>query len=396
MLGALLLSLWAADVEPEPVAFVFLTPSGRLTHLRSSDAIAYLDERFDEQTDLDLDPLSRAAVEPCGGRLSCLTEAARPDYQRRVYLLGNGGIAPFREHLDYVERKGLRVPKLMLVISGVGAAGVDILTGTLVDTDAALAFRHRQDEMDRRAERALQREATLGPGFRAELNDPSGATALLDRFFAEHVQPVLEARGHWRPFGSIVVRTPVEGAGVAVDGRLLDTTRGSETRLDRIVPGQRSLRIEHPDFFPFERQIEVQRRQTTTVEAKLQRQGGFAATSRTALFWSGLVLAAAGTGLAVGGAIDGAKDPITLRCPECSGGRFRAFSTTVSESALDPLDESGPLIVPFGYSLALTGATWSIGTASSDARRVPWLPFVLGLAGGGFAYGLSAALNPSP
>jgi len=396
MLGALLLSLWAAEVEPEPVAFVFLAPSGQLTHLRSSDAIAYLDERFDEDTDLDLQPLSPAVVEPCRGRLSCLTEAARPDYQRRVYLLGNGGIAPFDEHLDYVERKGLRVPELMLVISGVGAAGIDIVTATLVDTDAALAFRHGHDQMDRSAERGLQRRATLGTSFSAELDDPAEATTLLERLFTEHLQPVLEARGHWRPFGAIVVHTGVEGAGVSVDGRLLDTTRSGETRLERIQPGERTLRLEHPEFFPFERVVEVRRRETTSIEAQLQPQGGFAATSRATVFWSGLVLAAAGTGIAIGGAIDGANDPVTVRCPDCSGGRFRAFSTSVSDSALDPLDESGPLIVPFGYSLALTGATWSIGTALGDERRAPWLPFVIGLAGGGLAYGISAAANPSP
>lgn len=396
MIGALLLMLWAADAPPEPVAFVLLTPTGGLTHLRSSDAIAYLDERFDEETDLELTPLPPDAVEPCRGRLSCLTEAARSDYKRRVYLLGNGQVAPFQEHLDFLERRGERVARLMLVLSGVGASGVDIVTGTLIDTDAALAFRHVRDRMDRTAERGLQRAARLGASFRAELNSPEQVRSLLDRFFSEHVQPVLEDRGHWQPFGRIEISAPVEGAGISVDGQLVDTTRGQRTLLERIPPGARRLQIDHPDYFPFETEVSVHRQETTRVEAALQRRGDLASSSRAVVFWSGLVMAAAGTGIAIGGVIEGSGDPLELRCPDCSGARFRAFTTRVPESAVDPIMESGPLIIPLGYSLALTGATWSVGAALTDERKAPWLPLILGLAGGGLAYGISAAVNPSP
>jgi hypothetical protein len=50
------------------------------------------------------------------------------------------------------------------------------------------------------------------------------------------------------------------------------------------------------------------------------------------------------------------------------------------------------MIAPLGYSLAGTGAAWSAGALFTEAGELPWIPWVVGLAAGAAAYGISAAV----
>jgi hypothetical protein len=396
MIGALGLALLIHAPEPEPIAFLFLTPSGELTHVRSSEVLSFLDQRFDRDTDLELEPMDAGRAGECRGRMSCLVELARPDYQRRDYLLANDTLAPFEEHLAYLEQRQIRPPRLLIILSGVGTAQVDALTGSIIDTDRALAYRHPRDTLSRRDQRTLEREATIGTPFRAEVSSPQEVRPTLQRFFEQALRPELERRGHWRPFGSVVLQTPVEGAAVIVDGELKATTRGPETTVSRLRPGVSTLRLEHPDYRPFETTVTVVRQQSIAVDADLRPTASNPDLARQLSLWSGVAVAAAGAGFIVAGAVDASQNELTVACEGCGGFRFRSFSTRADEDPLAPLDESGPLIVPLGYSLMLTGTTWAVGSALTERERIPWWPLVLGLAGGGLAYGLSAALNGSP
>jgi hypothetical protein len=389
--------LQAAPASAEaPLAFLWLTPTGRTAHVRSSALLAELDERLERDTDLDLEPIDAARVTECRGRLSCIVQAARPEYDRSVYALPNGTLAPYSEHQQFVRDRGLRVPTLLLILTGIESDGTDSLTGILVDTERALQFRHARDAMDREAERQLRETAVVGGGFRASVGGPDELQPVLDRLVERHLRPVLEATGHWRPYGMLRVESPVVGAGIEVDGRLVGTTEPGATRLERVRPGRRRVRVEHPEFRPFDTVVEVARQQTTTVQVELQPlPSGASRGIRNGLMWSGVLMAAAGTGITIAGIVD-ASDAPTVACPDCSGFRFRTFGATPPEDPVMAAEESGPLAVPLGYSLMLTGASWSIGSLLTPKEQVPWIPLVAGLAGGAAAYAISAAVNPDP
>lgn len=393
--GAILAAAAAAGAE-SPVAFLWLTPSGELTHVRSSAVLEGLDQRFDRETDLSLEPLDAAFVAECRGKLSCIVQAARPDYNRSVYLLANGTVAPYQEHREYVRESGIEVPQLMVILTGVDGPESDSLSGVLVDIDRALEFRHGLETMDRQAERDLRSEAVLGGTFRAEVTSPVQLDDVLDRLVFDQLRPVLQSLGHWRPYGTLVIRVPVVGAGIELDGELVGTTAERETVISEVRPGRHQVRLQHPSFVDYEASVQVERQQTATLEADLSpRPAQGSKVFRDTLLGSGLLVAAAGVGITIAGIVD-ADTSSQLACVDCGGARFRPFGAQDPEDPLTASEDSGPLAIPLGYSLALTGATWSVGTLLTPEEKAPWVPLLLGLAGGAAAYGISAAVNGGP
>lgn len=391
MLGIVAALALLTAQEQSPLAFILISPSGTLTHLSRSQVIAELGDRLDQDTDLRLAPMDPDRADGCRGRLSCLVELARPDYQRAVYERANGTMAEFQAHLDYIERKGLDPPELLLVISGVGAAGIDVVSIDLIDTTEALEYLHPIERLTRADERGLLGAARVGATFQAEVESAAELDPMLDSLFADLLQPALEARAHWRPYGALVVRAP-EGASAFVDGSLVATAGSEGAARARVLPGQREVTVQHPDFAPFSASVQVERGGQSTVVMELRRPGANPDFGRQLTQWTGVALAAAGTGLLIAGAVDAGQNPLTLTCASCDGGfRFRGFSNSPGTSASDPLNTSGPLVVPLGYSLALTGATWSIGAALSEKERTPWWVLLAGAAAGGTAYAISAA-----
>jgi hypothetical protein len=371
------------------LAFLFITPSGELGVVRSAEVVSFVDRTIETRTDLELDRLDPASIRDCRGRVSCFVQTARPDYDRRVYFLPSGGIAPFSEHTAYVEHRGLSVARYLLVASGVGTASGDILSFTLIDLDVGLAFRHPRERLDRADERALLESATIGGPLRVDVTRPEQLAGVLERLQAEVLKPALSP-DHWDPFGSIIVQANVAGAGIYVGDRLAATTRLEPTLVERVAPGRRRIRVEHPEFVPVERHVDVARGGRATVEVALApRPSDAGRVVRAGALWGGVGLVAAGVALTVAGAVDAANAP-TVACVDCAGG-FRRISTPDVDDPTRPPEGSGPLTVPLGYSLALTGATWTTGALLTEPDRAPWLAIVLGLVAGGAAYGISEA-----
>lgn len=398
MLVVPFLGAWiaAASATDTPMALLWLTPTGELNHVRSSEFLAQLDDRFDADTDLEVTPLDAGQVVDCRGKLSCIIQTARPDYDRSVYLLPNGTLAPFSEHQRYLEDRNIKVPRLLLVVTGIGTSDGDTLTAILVDTQRALEVRHQAERMDRQAEFRIREAAILGSSFRATVTAPGELPGKLDALMQQHLRPILDSLGHWRPYGQLVVQSPIAGAGIEVDGTLVGTTKPGSTVVDDVRFGQRNVRVTHPEFKPFETSLQVSKQAQTRVEVQLDplpRKGD--EVFRKTVFWSGIVTAAAGVGITIAGIVD-ASDAQTVACVDCSGSRFLPFGASPPQDPLGVPDESGPLAIPLGYSLALTGATWSVGSLLTPEGKSPWLPLVGGLVGGVAAYAVSAALNPDP
>ena len=80
---------------------------------------------------------------------------------------------------------------------------------------------------------------------------------------------------------------------------------------------------------------------------------------------------------------------------ECSGKDFRTFAQLTGKEG----DHTGPprggvLALPLSYSIALTGGLFSLGSLFfGGEEELPWIAWVAGIAAGGLAYGLSAALD---
>lgn len=396
------LSLLAAEVEPpasdmhssseDParLAFLFITPSGELEVVRSAEVVSFVDRTVADRTDLELDRLDASLVRECRGRVSCFVRAARPDYQRRVYFLPSGGIMPFSEHRAYVRDRGLSVARFLLLASGVGTSDGDSLAFTLLDLDRALAFVHEREQLSRRDEAELLQTSTVGGPLRVDLDDVNQLSAALDRLERDVLEPALSDAGHWDPFGTLIIAANAPGAGVYVGDRLLATTGLEPTQLTRIPPGRQRVRLVHPDYIAQEREIDVPRGGQAQLRLDLEpRPSEVARALHAGTFWGGLGLVAAGAALTVAGAVDAANAP-TVVCTGCSP-TFRRLSTGPLEDPTRAPSSSGPLIIPLGYSLALTGATWAGGAWLTDRDRAPWLPLLLGVLAGGAAYGLSEA-----
>ncbi len=395
---ALGLIIAASGGTDDRIAVSFFTPSGELNYVRSSEVLSFIDRTVDDHTDLSVSRLDPAAANDCRGRLSCLIQRARPDYDRSVYFLPDGGVAPFAEHEEYLTRRNLSVARYILLISGVGSPEGDNLTFTLVDADAALKWRHPRDTVNLAAETELREAAVLGRPFRAEVRGGPELQRILERFVSELLRPELETRGRWNPFGTITVSANVEGAAVYVDDTLRVTTSSEPVVVDRLRPGPVELRLEHPGFMPLTATVDVRRNRDTAFDAVLlPLPSETGRRVRTGTIWSGAILMASGAAFIIAGAVDAANDDTRIACEGCSGARFKRLSTTYDpDDPTAPPAESGPLTIPLGYSLAITGASWTFGSLLTKEDKVPWIPLAVGLAAGALSYGLSEALRDDP
>lgn len=307
----------------------------------------------------------------------------------------------YREHLFRLEEERAPHARFLLLLNNVTLEGQpDRISALLLDTDVALRLLHeskREGAWKERVETAVTERAVVASPPRAEISSREDARAYLDTLVREHLQPVLEERGHWEPWGTVLLRTKTEEPlEILLDGKSVGATTPDETELVQISAGSHVVELSHPDFAPARATMEVRRADRVEVEIPLIRTADDPFVLRPILTWSGLLLAAAGGAIAII-AVVRADDEVKTACfdgSSCAHDGFLTFGYTTNASDPASVNPSGVLMAPLGYSLAATGATWSLGTLLfGDDHDIPWIQLVAGLAVGGGAYALSAALE---
>lgn len=337
--------------DPEPFAFLLVTPSGTPAQVRSSELIAEVAEAFERHTDLRAQLVEAERVADCAGRLGCLVAAVSAWSPR---------------------------PRALFVLSSIaGDAGrPDRLFPQWIDVDSAL------DALERGANEAEVRAAAvaaeLPPG---EVADREQAAAYLDQLVGAELRAVLEPRRQAGYLATLVVEGAPEGAALELDGQLLGPAAGSRVAVVRIEPGERILTVraagQSARSYPVRLTPGAHERIRLGDEARPARTG----PERDIALVSGLVVAAAGAAtLAVAAAT--APEGTTV-CEGC-GDRF----TVVGEAPPDrfgppPEGPTGVPAAPLGAGLVLAGGLLAAGSQLEPGDGVPWWSILLGVAVGG-------------
>lgn len=405
LLSALVASSGAtlAAEERVPIAVVVNTPTGKAARISRSEIIRIIDDLLKRHTDFFSQPIDEQVIEDCTGSLTCIATTTRRDYERETGSKGGAGRMTFDRYLARLEERGLEVPRLLLMVSNVaGSERGDKLSVLLLDLDGALRLYHdaeRKPGFEDEVEIEISEKAILAQSRPALVLDEPEANAVLTRAFERGFEKALRDAGHWAPFGEIRLALNVAGVGVDLEGRAIgqiDTTAGT---IRGVRPGRRKLTFRRADYEVAEREVEVTAGTTAAVDVTLlPRATSDAGVVHSAVLWGGAATAAIGVALVAYG-LTRVDSGVTSHCfegaPDCdSRNDFISFGFDPGANGVSqPVNPGGVLVVPLGYSLAATGATWSLGalTFEHDAE-IPWISIVVGAVVGVLGYGLSAAL----
>jgi hypothetical protein len=420
MFGAPLLALAVIAAAPEnkpdativlqeryPLAFLFSAPTGEAAKISSSETIRMISKLVEHHTDFFLQIAETQIVTDCAGRLACLVRQMRPDYNREAMLLDSGTIVPFSEHIRDLRQRKTSYPRYMIVLSNITLEGqADRVSAILIDTDIALEYFHSASREDPAWERdtdaRINEYAVIFGPQRAQINNTNEAEKFIQDLFFLGLKPLLEQTNHWEPFGTIELSVNKSGVGILLDGAPIGTTHAGLTRIERVTSGIRQMSFEDPERGDENTAVEVIRNQVARVEVDLKGGvSGSAAGIRKGVFWTGLGLGVAGAVLTTV-AIARSDSNVSTYCFDSPGANCRSmsqfqsigYSASEAEKGGDP-NPSGMLLAPLGYSIALTGITFALGTyLFGDSDEIPWIQLVAGVALGAASYGISSTMNP--
>lgn len=375
--------------ERAPLALLVSPAKGTESDL--SALILAMSQVLEARTDFSVrvhDP--RPTVDDCAGKLTCITRAVRPDYRRGALILGNGQLQEYSEHVRRLPpRSYARYFVYAVVLPGADASrrpgSVAVM---LIDTDDVLSAWHTASRADpdwaSKVESEVKRRSKVAVGrLGAELQ------LSVEALVTQKLGPEFARTGHWDPYGAITLVSTVEGLGVLVDDEEVGKTSVGSTTLVSVIAGRRTIAVAHPDYEPWQVQVEVPRGASVEVRTEPQRLAN-AGAARSVVLWSGLGLAAAGlalTGYAIAQSA-GESGPLCATLPgestdACDGGGFTQ------------LGSSGVLTAPAGYSLIAVGGSFALGASVFGGDdEIPWIAVAVGVALGAVSYGLSAALDP--
>lgn len=344
--------------------------------------------------------LPNQLVTECRGRLGCLALKARPDYDPSALTAPGGPRLPYREHVRRLKADGVEYPRFLIVVSNVTLPGrADRLSAVMVDTDVALQLYHdarrRLPDWEDAVEARVDAGAVVGENATAEVRSADDVRAFLDRFMSGSVQERLEETGFWRPYGMVRILSPVQHAAIVWDGRTVGSTGARETLLSQANAGRHEVVLQHPKYDDARAVVTVVAGDTVDVRLAPRIKEEDLPVGRQVLLWTGAGLLAVGGGLGIYALArqDGDARSVCIGADCPSGSSFQTFGYDPDAPPGSDINPSGVLVGPLGYSLALTGATWSLGTLLTDEEDFPWWPLLIGLVAGGVSYGLSAALD---
>lgn len=392
-----------ALASDQPLAFILFNPSGEAGRVRSSEIIRIVSELVEAHTDFTVRVFDADEARGCSGRLGCIVRTVRRDYERDDYVLPNGTVRPFAEHVAKLDREKVAAPPYLIVMSNITGGDSDRMTITAVDTNVTLTLYHEALRDDPNWQRNVENEvlarAVLARPKRGTVREEFEARRLFEEYFNNDLRRRFDEAGHWEPFGQIEIDVPETGMAIDVDGVTVGATQAGLTTLTNVVAGEHTIKLTHPGYEPFTTKVVAKRRDIVRLKPQLSAvASGAAPALRQATLWGGLGVAAIGAAITVV-AIAGQNDDVMTLCfdgEDCGGSDFTTFgfdggATPALDGSVNP---PGILVAPLGYSLALTGATWSLTTLLfGEDGDYPWLQIAAGLVVGGAAYGLSAALD---
>lgn len=386
--------------ERVPIAVVVNTPTGKAARTSRSEIIRIVDGLLRELTDYFALTIDEQVVEDCTGSLTCVALTTRRDYERETQSANK---ITFDQYQQRLQERGLVVPRQLLMISNVaGGERGDRLSVLLLDLDRALRLYHeaeRRPGFEDEVEIAISEKALLAQSRPALVLDEAESKVVITRAFERQFEGALERLGHFKPYGTIALTANVAGVAVEVDGRAigqLDTKSGT---LRGVRPGRRTLTLRRAGYEVASHEVEVAARSTANADVTLvARAGSDAGVLSGAVLYGGAAVAAVGAALVVYGLTRPDGD-VTSHCfagsPDCgSRSDFVTFGyDSGADGVVNDVNPGGLLVVPLGYSLFATGATWSAGALTFDrGSELPWLSVVVGVVVGALSYGVSAAL----
>ncbi|MCK6551498.1 hypothetical protein L6R52_37020 [Myxococcota bacterium] len=366
--------------ERDPLAFLFVAPTGKAGSTTSSEHIRVLSALVTEHTDLALAPLDSALVADCRGRLAC--------FARKVSA----------------ERTADVAPRLLLVVSSLPAGpGADRLSLVLVDLERAEAVdrdaTRTEDGWEDELEARTAEAAILARPRTVTVEGEDAARRALEASFTTELREALERVGRWAPYGVIELVTERAGLAIELDGATIGITRAGSTRITGVRPGRRALRLTGPRLAPWTSQVDVERGRDARVTPTLTLEGTTPIAAR-GLFWTGVGATLAGAAITTVAlaAHDGGVELLCVgtQAERCTTGRaFQTVGYAPGDApAFTDANPPGLLVGPLGYSLAAAGVTWALSSLwFHDPERFPWLELVVGAALGAAVYGTSAALG---
>lgn len=376
----------------QPIAVHFAAPAEGRLKVRRADVFVHFDEIMQRHTDLAREDVKDS--ESCQGELHCFVLRSRSEY------------TPKKAEGDAPDRGKEKVPHLLFLISSIAQEGdePDRMSALLVDADLALDLyqsANRDKEFWKEdLEARINGEAVVGRAREARVSTPEDVRMFLQRAITEDFRSAFDRFGNWEPFGRIELSLSQSGLEIVVDGVTVGTTRAGVTLIEQVPQGTRRLRLQSPEYEPYETQLVMQPGAVERLEPKLSRAAGMANIGRTATIIGGAALAVVGAAVTVW-AIAAADTGVEIIClnrqeGECGSSRFLKFGfDSNAPYGVDP-NGGGLLHAPFGYSLAATGATISLGTLFfTEEGDFPWIPIVAGLVVGAASYGISAAADGS-
>ena len=371
-----------ASVPVTPMAFELQPPDGPGWSRRAKQAARIANDTLKARSRLTLRS-SRSLGAPKVGVRGCRKQ---PSLGCWVRLLKDARGDPFeRQPAPLVE--GFLLVRL-LPLSSADRALVLIWLVDLSKARTALA-----DVAPDELESWLLKHATDRRRLEVDWNRGSLALAF-ERLWDDHA-PSLRQRGYWWPNGSVRLQTELMPPfRFTIDDQRVRTATSAVVLVDRIAVGTRRIELQ-AGRARIRRKVTVQMGQQTVlhVDAPVDREP---TDDRPALLWTGLGVTALGAGLTVAGIAVPVKTRIVQLCGDgvpCNSSRRFARASDYFSARSNPDGGSGPLVVPLGYSLILTGGAWALSAWLSDDPDVPWWWVVAGGLAGGAAYAISEAVH---
>lgn len=410
MIAGLLVAIAAAAPptlvvqERVPVAVVVNTPTGQAGRISRSEVIRIVGDLLKRHTDFFPQLVDEQVVEDCKGSLTCVATTTRRDYERETLVDRDGKLRPYAAHEQRIAERGLTVPRFLVMVSNIaGSERGDRMSVLLLDLTVALATFHeapRESGWQDDVEVQISERAVVASSRPALVLDEAEAQTVLARAFERSFATALAKAGHWEPFGAIALDVDADDVAIEIDGQAVGVTKQRQTLLTGVAPGSRTLTLRRTGYATLTTTIDVRSRETVRHEAKLVpvTATGEGAV-RTSVIWGGALVAAVGVAVTIWG-VSRADGSVTSHCfadqPDCSSrSDFISLGYDPSRSGAgnDAINPSGVRIVPLGYSLALAGGTWSLGSLLfADENDTPWIPLAAGVVLGALGYGLGAAL----
>jgi hypothetical protein len=396
-----------------PINVIIAAPTRHIGNTNTSEIFRFLEESLRRRTNFT----AMLREDPRCAGLACFVEKTRDDYSEHLTEFKREDKPDELKTWGEVSSMLRSKPhaRYLILLSSVAQADeTDRLTALLVDTNEALRYIHEararkelgNPEKDEALDDQIAQWAVKAspPPMKVRSTDP--IDDLLRKLVEEDFKPVFEQEGHWEPYGSIAIVGPDPGLEIEIDGAKVGTTKPSRTVIGKVLPGSVSVKILHPDYIAAEQTVQVERGRVAELDIAVVREPlEFGQTARTGVLWAGVGLTVIGAAIAVFGLARASGSELHVVCvrdpnaPECKGGsEWLKFGGAAGDESIDPSEDinrgNSIGIVPMGYSLALTGLTWSLTTALiGEDDDVPWLQVALGVLVFVGAYGLSMQLE---